>query len=121
MYDPIENGSIVEVQGLQCCIPPEGYVLNVLTKKLEQRDIYSRSENTEEQYWERIPLPHWYGDVMKKWDDFEKKNKDEDLSFLDKDLEIFKQQEWDRRLNGLRWLQVCYQLCGIHKQAVPAP
>lgn len=101
MYDPIENGSIVEVQGLQCCIPPEGYVLNVLTKKLEQRDIYSRSENTEEQYWERIPLPHWYGDVMKKWDDFEKKNKDDDLSFLDKDLEIFKQQEWDRRLNGL--------------------
>lgn len=105
MYDPIENGTLVNIQGLKCNIPPEGYIYNVLTKSIEYRGIYERSPKKEEQYWERIPLPVWYNQVMKQWDDFEKNKKDEDAEFYDERLEQFKRQEWDRRLNGL-WVKI---------------
>jgi len=100
MYDKIEGGKIIDVQGLQCCLPPVGYVYNVLTKKLEHRDVYSRSDIKEEQYWEIPALPSWYKDTMQAWDDYDKKKKDEDPDFYDEKLEEFKRQEWDRRLNG---------------------
>lgn len=106
MYDKIEDGKIIDVQGLQCCLPPEGYVYNVLTKKLEHRGVYERSKIKEEQYWE-MPcaangylVPSWYKAVMQAWDDYDKRKKDEDPEFYDERLEKFKQQEWDRRLNG---------------------
>jgi len=96
MYDKIEGGSIVNIQGLLCNLPPEGYVFNIITKQLEFRDVYKRSDNISEQYWKRIPLPSWYMDTMKKWDDFDKKKKDDEVDFYDERLEEFKRQEWDR-------------------------
>jgi hypothetical protein len=100
MFEPIEGGSVVEVQGLKCNLPPEGYVFNMLTKKLEHRGVHSRSDIPEEQYWERIPIPTWYQGVIKSWDEYDKKKKDDDEDFYDDRLETYKQQEWDRRLNG---------------------
>lgn len=100
MFNKIENGTCINIQGLDCWIPPEGYVYNMATKKLEQREIFKRSSNPNEQYWERTPLPNWYKDVMKKEEAYEKKRKDEDAPFYDERLEAFKRQEWDRRLNG---------------------
>jgi len=100
MYEEIQNGSVIDIQGLLCNIPQEGYVFNILTKNVEYRGIYKRDEKKSEQYWERIPLPTWYSSVMKKWDDYEKKRKEDDPDFYDDKLEEFKQQEWDRRLNG---------------------
>ena len=104
MYDKIEGGSVVDVQGLLCNLPPEGYVFNIITKQLEFRDVYKRSDKVSEQYWKRIPLPSWYMDTMKKWDEFEKKKKDDDVDFYDEKLEEFKIQEWDRRLNGFWYM-----------------
>lgn len=100
MYEKIEGGSIIEIQGLQCNLPPEGYVYNVLTKQLEQREIYKRSDVEADQYWERLKMPAWYAETMKRWDEFEKKKKDDDSDFYDEKLEAYKKQEWDRRLNG---------------------
>jgi hypothetical protein len=100
MYWEIAQGSKVNVQGLECNIPPEGYVWNILTRQLEYRGVYSRSNIPDQQYWERIPLPNWYKDVMKRWDMYEEKKKDDAPEFFDEDLEKYKQQEWDRRLNG---------------------
>ena len=101
MYEIIDGGKVISIQGLQCCIPPEGYVFNIVTKKLEYRGVYSRSERKEEQYWERFELPSWYKTVLKQWDDFDKKKKDDDDNdFYDEKLEELKTQEWDRRLNG---------------------
>ena len=100
MYNFIEGGTIIEIQGLKCHIPPEGYVYNVATKKLEYRGIYKRSEIVDEQYWERVPLPAWYKEVMKKESAYDKKRKDDDPPFYDEKLEEYKKQEWDRRLNG---------------------
>jgi hypothetical protein len=104
MYDKIEGGSVIDVQGLMCNLPPEGHVFNIITKQLEFRGVYERSKDKAEQYWKRIPLPSWYMDTMKKWDDFDKKKKDDDADFYDERLEEFKRQEWDRRLNGFWYM-----------------
>jgi hypothetical protein len=100
MYNKLEGGSTINIQGLECNIPPEGYIFNILNSKLELRGIYSRSDIIEEQYWERFPMPSWYKGVLKSWDNYDKIKKDDDEDFYDERLEDFKQQEWDRRLNG---------------------
>lgn len=104
MFHEIEGGTIVNIQGLNCILPPEGYVYNIITKKLEYRGVYERSKIKEEQFWEVPKLPSWYKDVMKAWDDFDKRKKDEDEEFYDARLEEFKRQEWDRRLNGFWYM-----------------
>lgn len=100
MFNKIEGGTYIEIQGLECWIPPEGHVFNVATKKLEFRGVAKRSDNPSDQYWERNPLPNWYKDVMKREAEYEKKRKEDDPDFYDERLEEYKQQEWDRRLNG---------------------
>lgn len=105
MYHKIEGGSTINIQGLECTIPPEGYVWNIVTKQLEWRGVYSRSDNPLEQYWEREPLPVWYKDTMKRWDMYEKKKKDDDPDFFDEELNEFIQTQWDKRLNGT-WIMV---------------
>jgi hypothetical protein len=100
MFNEIPNGTCIEIQGLNCWIPPEGYVFNVVTKQLEHRGVYSRSKDIKEQKWERKPLPDWYKEVQKKWKAYDKKKKEDDPEFYDEQLEVYKKQEWDRRLNG---------------------
>jgi len=92
MYQKIEGGEVINIQGLECCIPPEGYVWNIVTKQLEYRGVYKRSDNQLEQYWERETLPRWYKDTMKRWDAYEAKKKDNDPDFYDEDLEKYKQE-----------------------------
>ena len=104
MYEKIEGGTIIDIQGLKCNLPPDGYVYNIITKQLEFRGIYERDKNIDEQYWKRIPMPSWYADTMKKWDEFDKKKKDDELEFYDEKLEEYKRQEWDRRLNGFWYM-----------------
>ena len=104
MYEKIEGGSVIDIQGVKCNLPPEGYVYNIITKQVEFRGVYKRSEIESEQYWKRIMLPIWYQDTMKKWDEFDKKKKDDDVEFYDERLEEYKKQEWDRRLNGFWYM-----------------
>jgi hypothetical protein len=104
MYEKIEGRTIIDIQGLKCNLPPDGYVYNIITKQLEFRGVYERDKNIDEQYWKRIPMPSWYADTMKKWDEFDKKKKDDELEFYDEKLEDFKRQEWDRRLNGFWYM-----------------
>jgi len=116
MYEKIEGGTIIDIQGLKCNLPPDGYVYNIITKQLEFRGVYERDKNISEQYWKRIPMPSWYADTMKKWDEFDKKKKDDELEFYDEKLEEFKRQEWDRRLNGFWYMNngVPTYLTGLH-------
>ena len=100
MIEKLDGGSSVNIQGLECQIAPEGYVFNIITKQLDYIGVYERSEKIEEQYWERLPMPSWYATVMKQWDEYDKKKKDDDENFYDQKLEEFKRQEWNRRLNG---------------------
>ncbi len=105
MINPIEGGSVLNVQGLECQLPPVGYVFNIITKQVEHRGVYQRSDIISEQYWERIPLPYWYKDVMKDWDTYEKKRKEDDEEFYDERLEGYKKEQWDKRLNGM-WVMI---------------
>lgn len=116
MYEKIEGGSVIDIQGLKCNLPPEGYVFNIITKLVEFRGVYKRSEIESEQYWKRIPLPDWYQDTMKKWDEFDKKKKDDEVEFYDERLEDYKKQEWDRRLNGFWYMNngIPTYLTGLH-------
>jgi hypothetical protein len=101
MYSQIANGKTIDIQGLECIIPPEGYVYNAMTKQVEYRGVYKRSENPKEQYWERFQYPSWYKEVTKKEDEYLKQKKDADTpAFYDARYEEYKKQEWDRRLNG---------------------
>jgi len=116
MYEKIEGGNIIDVQGLKCNLPPEGHVFNIITKQVEFRGVYKRSEIESEQYWKRILLPDWYQDTMKKWDEFDKKKKDDEVEFYDERLEEYKKQEWDRRLNGFWYMNngTPTYLTGLH-------
>lgn len=105
MYTNHEGGSIINIQGLKCCVPKEGYVYNIITKQLEYTGVYERSSNPKEQYWERLALPIWYGSAMKQWDEYEKKRKEDDPDYYNEKLEEFKSQEWYRRLNGF-WFKI---------------
>ncbi|MEO9210785.1 MAG: hypothetical protein ABI208_06790, partial [Ginsengibacter sp.] len=100
MYLPIPNGTCINIQGLDCWIPPEGYVYNVLTKQVEFRGVFERSKDISKQHWERFVYPDWYKEVTKKEDEYLKKKKEDDAPFYDKRYEEYKKQEWDRRLNG---------------------
>lgn len=105
MYLAIAQGSVINIQGLECHLPPEGYIYNHFTKEMEHVGIYERSKIPEEQYWERFPLPPWYKDVTKREDDYLKKKKEDDPPFYDEKYESYKRQEWGRRINGF-WLKI---------------
>lgn len=96
MFSPIDNGTTENVQGLVCNLPPVGYVHNILTGELEKRGVYSRSPIKKEQHWEAVKPPKDYTKLREK----EIKAQADDPEFFDATLEQFRQQEWDRRLNG---------------------
>jgi len=96
MFKPIDNGSTENVQGLMCHIPEPGYVYNNLTGAIERRLIHTRSPKKDEQYWESIKLPKDYAKLREK----EMISQKDDPEFFDPNLEQFRTQEWDRRLNG---------------------
>lgn len=105
MYRKIEGGTIINIQGLECCLPPVGYVWDILSDELVYTGVYQRSEDPLEQYWERFPFPNWYKEVTKQEDDYLKTNKDPEKPFYDERYEEYKRQEWFRRLNGF-WLMI---------------
>lgn len=105
MYHKLEGGTIINIQGLDCCIPPEGYIYNIITKQLEYRGVFERSKIPSEQYWELPKLPSWYKEVMESWDEYDKNKKDDAPDFYDERLEKFKTEEWDKRLNGI-WIRM---------------
>ena len=105
MYRRIEGGEIVNIQGLECCVPPVGYVWDIIENKLVYTGVYSRSSNPLEQYWERFPYPSWYKEVTKREDEYLKKKKEGDPPFYDEKYEEYKSQEWFRRLNGI-WVMI---------------
>lgn len=112
MYRKLDNGSIENIQGLDCNIPPVGCVYNVLTGDVEKRGVYSRSPKKAEQYWESIKLPLNYSRLREK----EIARQVEDKEFFDPELENFRTQEWDRRLNGF-WFNnngVPTYITGLH-------
>lgn len=104
MYRKHPNGTVEIVGDLEMNIPPVGTVFNVITGEWESRPVYSRSDKANEQFWERVEYPKDFRKRIRaekeKREGNEKKKIPADPSFVDVELEDFRQREWDRRLNG---------------------
>lgn len=96
MYYPIKGGSTINIQGLECNLPPVGKVFNYFTNQVESRPIYKRSEKPEEQYWEIPTKPKDVKKLLK----IEAKKRKEDPEYFDAILQEYREKEWDRTTNG---------------------
>lgn len=96
MYYPIKGGSTINIQGLECNLPPVGKVFNYFSNEIESRPIYKRSEKPEEQYWE---IPTKPKDIKKRLLNERKKRKSQP-GYFESDLQEYREKQWDRVVNG---------------------
>lgn len=103
MFDPIENGTCIEIPDnafgfvFKCWIPAPGYGLNVANGKIEKTDIFKRSEVASEQFWEKMGLPSDYDERRKKEREIQKSRP----KYIDPYLENIRKEQWGRRLRGV--------------------
>lgn len=81
----------------KCWIPKIGFGVNSITEKLQETEIFKRSEIPEEQYWERPKLP----DDWKVKREAEKEMQSFDKFYFDPYLEEIRQRHWRNRLCGV--------------------
>jgi hypothetical protein len=96
MYRKHPKGKPYEINGITVNIPPNGYVYNIITNQWEKREIMSRSVKKDYQYWERPEPPKDYETKRKKEIATQKTNP----GYFNPELQEYRNQEWDRRLNG---------------------
>ena len=97
MYRKHKRNREIELNGIKINIPPNGVVFNIMTNAWEERDILSRSAKPAYQYWERPQPPADYEIKRKKEMAVQKTNPE----YYNPELQNYRNQEWDRRLNGL--------------------
>ena len=97
MYRKHKRNREIELNGIKINIPPNGVLFNIMTNAWEERDILSRSAKPAYQYWERPQPPEGYETKRKKEMAVQKTNPD----YYNPELQNYRNQEWDRRLNGL--------------------
>jgi hypothetical protein len=97
MYRKHKRNREIELNGIKINIPPNGVLFNIMTNAWEERDILSRSAKPTYQYWERPQPPEGYETKRKKEMAVQKTNPE----YYNPELQNYKNQEWDRRLNGL--------------------
>ena len=90
------DGELLQLQGLSCYLPEEGMVFNNVTQEFESRGIFRRSSLDDKQFWERPQPP---GDYLKKRQK-EFTLQKSDPNHVDLELQNYRVQEWDRRMNG---------------------
>lgn len=102
----------ISIQGIDFEIPKKGYVFNLITKEEEKRPIITNSSISKEQVWTRTELPENYH--YKRSEELSKQ--DEDKDYFDVELENFRSQEWDRRLNGVWFMNngIAEYITGMH-------
>lgn len=100
MFRKHPDSTPVDLQeGLTGWIPPVGVVWDHITGKWANVDVYSRSRNKKDQYWEPERIPEWY----------KKKRREEEREILGtqnpdffiEECEQFRQGQWFKRLNGM--------------------
>jgi hypothetical protein len=96
MYNKIEGGECLTIQGLKCWTPPLGYGIHVDTGGLAKVDIIKRSLKASEQYWEPQRLP----DELDEWREEEEARIESEPDYSHPQLQKIKQREWHRRLYG---------------------
>jgi hypothetical protein len=112
MYRKHKNSKQLDINGITVNIPPIGYVYNILTNAWEKREPIKRSMRKENQYWERQEPPKDYDTKRKKEISTQKTNPD----YYNPELQNYRNQEWDRRLNGFWFYNNGYAtyVTGLH-------
>jgi hypothetical protein len=107
MYYPIPKGSVVEVQGIKCQLPPVGYGANRITGELEYVGIAKSSLKKENQKWKRLTLPDNYEEMLEEEQHEQErrlKNNPKD-PWTDDRLDKIRSEHWRYRLCGY-WLMI---------------
>lgn len=90
------GGKTITVQGLECILPPEGYVVDYKNGNLKRIGIYKRANNFSNCYWEIDP----------RWEKYQSWKKEEDAirqktpNFVHKELAEFISDMWTFRMGG---------------------
>ena len=118
MFIPIPKGTVINVQGLNCQLPPLGYGKNRRTGELEYIGISKSSNKKEKQKWQRLKLPDNYPTVLLEEAELQAKRKRENPKdeWTDDNLDIIRAQHWQYRLCGHWFLNngVPTYLTGLH-------
>jgi hypothetical protein len=96
MYRKHKRNREIEINGITVNLPPNGVVWNVMTNQWENREIAKRSAKPAYCYWERPTPPPDYETKRKKEIAAQKTNPE----YYNPELQAYRNQEWDRRLNG---------------------
>jgi hypothetical protein len=112
MYRAHRYGTKQNINGIVVTVPPNGSVYNILTNEWEKRDIFKRSSKKENQYWERPLPPDNYESKRKKEIAAQKTNPE----YYNPELQNYRNQEWDRRLNGFWFYNngIATYVTGLH-------
>lgn len=112
MYRSHRYGTKQNINGIVVTVPPNGNVYNILTNEWEKRDIFKRSSKKENQYWERPLPPDNYESKRKKEIAAQKTNPE----YYNPELQNYRNQEWDRRLNGFWFYNngIATYVTGLH-------
>jgi hypothetical protein len=112
MFEKRKGFQKINIQGLECWIPPVGKVYNHFSKKIEEVDIIQRSPRAKDQWWEPIELPLDWAKRRRH----ETNRQQDDPDFFDPELETLRRQEWGRRINGCWFMNngVPTYLTGLH-------
>lgn len=103
MFSKIENYSeIINVRGVDIYMPQIGYGVDADDESIIRPvEIIKRSEDVNEQYWERQHPPKEF----EEWLEDESSKKQFDDKYFNYELEKFRQREWHRRIFGV-WVFV---------------
>lgn len=86
-------------------LPPVGFVRNVFTGQMEPRPILFEHKANEDQKVEQKRRSQLLPEEWKLWRKEEKERQKRTPEWVHPEAEIFRTQEWDRRLNGC-WIAV---------------
>lgn len=96
MYREHKKCTKWKICDIEVNVPPVGYVYDITKNEWEKRGILQRSVKKDYQYWERPTPPDNY-ELKRKKEIFNQKS---NPLYFDPELQQYRNQEWDRRLNG---------------------
>jgi hypothetical protein len=96
MYKKVEGGTLENIQGIECWIPPVGYGVDRLTGDLVHIGVHQSSPKKSEQKFERLLLPKDYDKRRLK----EESRMKQEPDYFDPELEAIRERHWMHRRCG---------------------
>lgn len=105
MFKPVPKGSVQEIEVVgftyKCQLPPVGYGINRITKRLQHIGVRSASTKKKEQKWKPLQLPSDWNQRRK----LEISRQQVEADYVDNELEKIRAKWWLHRLCG-EWVLI---------------